>query len=31
MQDGAILAELTEIFRDLFGDDTIQLTPETTS
>lgn len=26
-----IMAELTEIFRDLFGDDDIVLTPETTA
>ncbi len=31
MQIAAILAELTEIFHDLFGDDSIVLTPETTA
>ncbi|MDO6413678.1 acyl carrier protein [Sphingomonas sp. BIUV-7] len=29
MDDQAIMAELTDIFRDLFGDDSIVLAPET--
>lgn len=31
MDQDAIIAELTGIFHDLFGDDTIVLTPETTA
>ena len=31
MQQGAILRELEAIFHDLFGDDTIVLTPGTTA
>lgn len=31
MDDQAIMAGLTDIFRDLFGDDSIVLTPEMTA
>jgi acyl carrier protein len=31
LDDQAIMAELTDIFHDLFGDDTLVLTPETTA